>query len=205
MKTVQETLRVLDEDKLIDSYLNSDIIVKELFRKSDTNYSEIKNILKEYITNLKDITLMEEINKGVVYLFKYYNIETGMKLYLDFIELDRILKSSGFKPKIDVNKIKEYSFEDIMNFYIADNKLTQDNLYTLVIQMLHLMLYKPDIDMSLEYQTDYKFQLYNDDYEKHISKKILNCTYDLNIYSTEKELREIIKLIEPKNKDDSNE
>lgn len=25
LKTVQETLRVLDEDKLIDSYLNSDI------------------------------------------------------------------------------------------------------------------------------------------------------------------------------------
>lgn len=142
MKTVQNYIKELDRDMLIEDYMEHIIIESyELKAVQDYTIRELRDRAKarveEYIDRLvhMDITPRTDGRVGIVFACEVYeNPRWDTHVSAALVHKDEVIDKGA-----DANK---YGFlltpqSEIMGYYVADNKYTQDNIYELIVQIMH--------------------------------------------------------------------
>ncbi|MBR1910163.1 MAG: hypothetical protein IJ821_06210 [Lachnospiraceae bacterium] len=142
MKTIQEVIREMDPEKIIDAYWYEHPIeigghAEEL--PDDITTGELKDrrlkTLLGFIQSLLEVTPKPyDGRKAVLFVSKTL---WGDEKELLCVHADEVLKAESF----DEESVPSYSYiysdrEDVMSFLVADNKLTQDNLDFVVVKFL---------------------------------------------------------------------
>lgn len=140
MKTVQDYLKELDKEKLINTYFNLYPIKYETFNH-DFSISEIKNKcykqIKGYIFVLKNLEpiILEKQEQRI--LFAYEIINNQIKgIDISFISLDNLIKG---KMEIPIYSIECMAPEQIVYFLVADTLLLKNNIYEVMSHILNII------------------------------------------------------------------
>ena len=136
MKTVQDYLRELDENRLIEAYLGLHPIRFEELSNVELTVSEIieryKTKLHEYIVRLRTLPIKKSESPCIFYVHRI--IKDGMKdedyCLIDFKEL---VEKSCDAPDY-VYCFTEQS--EIMGWQVADTWLTQYHIYNLIADVM---------------------------------------------------------------------
>ena len=139
MKTVQQYLRELDKDILIDKYLP--LINEEISRsinKSNENApivrQKFRDKISEYIDRLRNLPIKPSSDgkTGLIYIY-LLNGDKPQKMF-EFANLEDVIELG--------TKAENYSYlacyqEEIVGFYIAETPLTQRYIYDLMINVMY--------------------------------------------------------------------
>lgn len=222
MKTVQATLKYVDEKELIDNYLEAYPISVDDFDEKITigdakRYCRYR--LHEYISRLKQMKIKPDKNQGIFFVQRVMKDEMGDTDY-DLVFVDD-LKKYGLAAR-------SYAFEftpqnEIMGWWIADNELTQTYLIELLVYILEeasFFGYKqeglqkeldkiergmkqvkenPDSLVSFDSAEEiFNFDKQTDKEEK-LETKAFRAELEYSEYSRKKELTEIMRKLDLKN------
>lgn len=141
MKTIQEVIRKLDPEQIARAYCCEYPIeiggIEEV--PDDITVGELKerriNKLKGFIKSLLEVEPKPyDGRQSILFLSKATG---GIEKELVCVYADEVLKAKSF----DRESVPSYAFyysdrEDVMSFLVADNKITQDDIMTLVIKFL---------------------------------------------------------------------
>ena len=142
MKMIQQIIRGIEPDKIENEYffqypLKLSEMGKELDGKTVKELKERQHgFFKGFISSLLSITPKSKDGKQcILFLTKTYNKEERFDLCL--VYADELLAATS----LDHESVPSYSYmltprEDAMAFLVADNKLTQDHLMTVVTRFL---------------------------------------------------------------------
>ena len=139
MKTVRETLKEMDIDRLINTYLYNH---PNEYKKEDRlgmDVSQIRNhhkaVLFRYIERLRKMRIKKPADghHGILYVHRYMKEYTHEEAYC-LIHADELLEKGA--------DCSDYAYEftpqaEIIGFLIADNPLTQHYLYDLMADVLY--------------------------------------------------------------------
>lgn len=139
MKTVQQVLRELDEDRIIDVYLYENPIEYDrheyLLDQTVRDVREaVRNRLRQFIRRLKDmeITEPEDGHMGILYAHRTMDDGFGSQAF-NLVHMDELL-GRGVECE---NYAYEFSPQsEIMGFLVADTPMTQRYLYDLIADVL---------------------------------------------------------------------
>lgn len=159
MKTVQECLKELDIEELIDEYLDRDYIRREMIKvmkKKDMTTKELlvryREAIGEYIEYMRNIPVEHLEEQGLLYV---YQILPG--LIRDYYWHDLVI--------IPELREKGVNAEDYS--YMADTKLTQEHLLTLMADVLYEASFfgytQEDIDDYLKEEEETSNELEDDE------------------------------------------
>ena len=139
MKTVQQCLRELDKETLIDKYLP--LINEEISRKINKSTGGAQNIhqkfrdkISKYIDRLRNLPIKPSSDG-----------KTGL-VYIYLLDDDKPQKVSELANLEDIfefgDKAENYSYlacyqEEIVGFYVAETSLTQRYIYDLMIDVMY--------------------------------------------------------------------
>ncbi len=136
MKTVQETLKNIDEKSLIDNYLETYPVSLDDFEDEVTigdarRYSQYR--LHTYLSRLKEMKITKSSNQGIFFIQR--KMEDGLGIGTDF---NLVFVDDLKKKGLDANS---YAYEfspqtEIMGWWIADNQLTQRYLLDLLVDIM---------------------------------------------------------------------
>lgn len=144
VKTVQQWLKEVDVEQLINEYFYTYLIkvndIKE--EDSDLTIKEVKErrrkIMERYINRLINLKI-EPSDDGNDYILFAYNV-----FMEDFENVDYALVSKKELLESDLNErvCQSYDFmlsnqKEIMGYLVADTKLTKDNIYGLLVYVLY--------------------------------------------------------------------
>ena len=162
MKTVQETLKELDIEKLIDEYLGRDYIRREMInvmKKKDMTTKELicryREAIREYIEYMRNVPVEQPEEQGLLYVY-----QTLPGLIRDDYWHDLVIIPELREKGMDA---EDYSYilcsrGEIAGFMVADTKLTQEHLLTLMADVLYEASYfgytQEDIDVYLKEEAD---------------------------------------------------
>lgn len=135
MKTVQETLNEIDEKKLIDDYIYTYPISVDDF-DDDITVGDVKTYTKsrlhEYLDRLKKMTIKDSSDPCVFFIHR--TMKDGMGDVIPDIVSIKDLKEKGVNA---YGLAYEFTPQaEILGWQIADNKLTQDNLTEILIDIM---------------------------------------------------------------------
>lgn len=141
MKTVQECLKELDIERLIDEYLDRDYIRREMIKvmkKKDMTTKELlyryREAIREYIEYMRHVPLEQPEEQGLLYVY-----QTLPGLIRDDYWHDLVIIPELREKGVDA---EDYSYilcsrGEIAGFLVADTKLTQEHLLTLMADVLY--------------------------------------------------------------------
>lgn len=141
LKTVQETLKELDIEKLIDEYLDRDYIRREMIKvmkKKDMTTKELicryRGAIREYIEYMRNVPVEQPEEQGLLYAY-----QTLPGLIRDDYWHDMVIIPELREKGMDA---EDYSYilcsrGEIAGFLVADTKLTQEHLLTLMADVLY--------------------------------------------------------------------
>ncbi len=142
MKTVQECLQELDIEELTDSYLAIPYIrreMTELMRKESTMtckevWSLFRNKIREYIGYMRTTSVETSEDPAILYVYEVLEGDVRDKYWHGLAYLSE-LKEKGVEAE-------DYSYtlcthKQVAGFLVADTKLTQENLLTLMTDVLY--------------------------------------------------------------------
>ena len=158
MKTVQECLKELDIEELIDEYLDRDYIRREMIKvmkKKDMTTKELlwhyREAIREYIEYMRNVPVEQPEEQGLLYMY-----QTLPGLIRDDYWHDLVIIPELREKGVDA---EDYSYilcsrGEIAGFLVADTKLTQEHLLTLMADVLYEASYfgytQEDIDVYLK-------------------------------------------------------
>lgn len=142
MKTVQECLQELDIEELTDSYLAIPCIrreLTELMRKERTMickkaWDVFRNRIREYIGYMRTTPVETSEDPAILYVYEVLEGDIRNKYWHGLVYLSE-LKEKGVEAEDYSYTL--CSFKQIAGFMVADTKLTQDNLLTLMTDVLY--------------------------------------------------------------------
>lgn len=162
MKTVQECLKELDIEKLIDEYLDRDYIRREMIKvmkKKDITTKELlaryRRAIREYIEYMRHVPVEQPEEQGLLYMY-----QTLPGLIRDDYWHDLVIIPELREKGVDA---EDYSYilcsrGEIAGFLVADTKLTQEHLLTLMADVLYEASFfgytQEDIDIYLQEEAD---------------------------------------------------
>ena len=124
MKTVQEWLRELDTDQLIDAYLDLEPISKDGMEKNgNLSAQELlqfgRNRLSNYIERLRTIPITASDDPHILFVYAVPD-DIGTKNEYDLVHLSDLYNKGLDSPS--------YAYEfspqsEIVGFFVADNRL----------------------------------------------------------------------------------
>lgn len=141
MKTIQEVIRELDPHDIEMAYFfeypielwkirnHSDLAIDEYRRQASARF-------QQFLQYLKDLELgPNEKEQGILFVSKVFDNGFAGKLDVNLIYQDELLKAH------ELSEVKTYAYnledrEKALSYFVADNKLTQDNLMNLVVTFL---------------------------------------------------------------------
>ncbi len=149
MKTIQEHLRELDREQLIDdyeyrirdriveAYCNveqsdiADLTLEEIYRRT------VKNI-GEYVDRLRNLKTapLDDGKVGVLYLYDRLTdaLDYENEPCCEFVHLDEVLEHGDAAENYSY---KLCSQEQIMGFFVSDDRYTRNHLYNLAVAVMH--------------------------------------------------------------------
>ena len=158
MKTVKECLKELDIEELIDEYLDRDYIRREMIKvmkKKDMTTKELlwhyREAIREYIEYMRNVPVEQPEEQGLLYMY-----QTLPGLIRDDYWHDMVIIPELREKGVDA---EDYSYilcsrGEIAGFLVADTKLTQEHLLTLMADVLYEASYfgytQEDIDDYLK-------------------------------------------------------
>ena len=142
MKTVQECLREMDMEELLDSYLTIPFIRNEMTevmkRKENATGKEIWNMFRnkitEYIEYMRNTPIEPSEEESVLYVYEVPEGSIREHLWHGLVHISE-LKEKGVQAE-DYSYIL-CSHKQVAGFLVADTKLTQDNLPALMRDVLY--------------------------------------------------------------------
>lgn len=142
MKTVQECLWEMDIEKLVDSYLAIPFISKEMnesMKKNDTETGRkirtvFLNIIRHIIEFIRNTSAEPAEDPAILYMYEVLEGDIRDKYWHGLVYLSE-LKEKGVEAEDYSYTL--CSFKQIACFMVADTKLTQDNLLTLMTDVLY--------------------------------------------------------------------
>ena len=181
MKTVKQYLTELDADKLVETYFGKrsksladyyyDAKLEEEDDEDSEYYENIKNmsvmefaenkikLLHEYIDYLKTlvITESEDGKQGIIYAYRcldgYYSLHESV--CTEMVLLEELLENPDGCENYGYIFTK---FSEILSFFVADNKYTQENIYDVIADVLWNASYmgyrQEDLEKEQEYLTE---------------------------------------------------
>ncbi len=142
MKTVQECLRELDMEELLDSYLTIPFIrneMTEVMKKKETAtgkeiWNMFRNKITEYIEYMRNTPIEPSEEESVLYVYEVPEGSIREHLWHGLVHITE-LKEKGVQAE-------DYSYtlcshKQVAGFLVADTKLTQDNLPALMRDVLY--------------------------------------------------------------------
>ena len=142
MKTVQECLREMDMEELLDSYLTIPFIRNEMTevmkKKENATGKEIWNMFRnkitEYIEYMRNTPIEPSEEESVLYVYEVPEGSIREHLWHGLVHISE-LKEKGVQAE-------DYSYtlcshKQVAGFLVADTKLTQDNLPALMRDVLY--------------------------------------------------------------------
>jgi len=138
MKTIQEYLRELDRDKLVDTYLYEyPLDFNQLENCQDRTVRELRNTVKErllaFVDTLADLEPVPTENKSIFIAFRYIRD--------DFDDVTFTLINAK-DLEGDLSKVQGYAIEfnkqaEVMSFYVSNAPLTQRYIYELAAHVIY--------------------------------------------------------------------
>lgn len=141
MITVQETLKLLDKEKLIDEYYNK--IKDDIFELKDKTITleEFEKITKKKISNFIDRLIKmkpvknKENDRKILLAYNVYDND----LFIPELSVSLIHETELKKNKLEVEPYAYYyqPQNEIIAFVIADNEFTQKNIYDVMVDIMY--------------------------------------------------------------------
>lgn len=139
MKTVQEVLRELDTEKLLETYVNNHPIefyeLKTLNLLTCEVYERYKEEYRQYLERLRTIEIAPEKDsrRSILFVSRCINDDYTSNEY-NLVYLDELLEKGV--------ECERYGFmfttqAEIMGFLVADTPLTQENIYELMVYVMN--------------------------------------------------------------------
>ena len=142
MKTVQECLRELDTEELVDSYLSLEQMRKEIvsvLAKKDTMtakelWDKYREATRRYIEEMRTIPVEESDEPAILDVYEGPHETLREERHHGLVHISE-LRQIGVEAE-------DYSYVlcthgEVAGFFVADTKLTQDNLLGLMTDMLY--------------------------------------------------------------------
>lgn len=226
VKTVQELLKEVDKEQLINEYFYTYPIKVSDIKEEDSGLTikEVKErrrkTMEKYINRLINLKV-ELSDDGDDYILFAYNVfmEDFENVDYALISKKELLFEIGFEEE---GNCTNYSFmlsnqEEIMRYLVADTKLTQDNIYDLLVYVLYeaswfgyenedLEEEKQKLEEATKEIEEGKYSSFTiedmreelglpqkeqDKRQEELLKKIFHTTYDFSQYSFKKEARRV--------------
>ena len=142
MKTVQECLRELDMEELLNSYLSIPFIRDEMMevikKKEAVTGKEVWNMFRErirkYIEYMRNATIEPSEEESVLYVYEVLEGSIRDHFWHGLVHISE-LKEKGVEAE-------DYSYtlcthKQVAGFLVADTKLTHDNMLGLMTDVLY--------------------------------------------------------------------
>lgn len=140
MKTIQQYLKELDTDKLIETYIDTFPLSREDLEDEGRTGKEIfdsyKSILRKYIERLKSIELTPAEETCVLVAYQAYEASMAKDVYFALVHLEEVKSKLGTGERIESYAYEFQPQSEIMSYLVSDSKTTQDNIYELVADVL---------------------------------------------------------------------
>jgi len=142
MKTVQEHLKELDTEELINSYLALEPVHREIIEAMAAKdnitakdlWLKFRNSIRNYIEHMREVPITPPEEASVLYVFE--GVSTGFmkKRFHGLVHISE-LKESGVEAE-------DYSYilchhGEVAGFFVADTKRTQENIVDLMTDVLY--------------------------------------------------------------------
>ena len=222
MRTVQELLKSMAEEKLINAYLYRFPVNVQNWSNNDEKIGEVKaTIYKEmhkYLERLKKLPILKDDDQGIFFVHRCIKDDiNGQTFQLIFL--------NELKEKREATQSYSYNFieqEKIMGYWVAETALTKYYLEDLMVDILyeasffgftqeHLQEEKDELDRriaeddsetisvedffaELEEEQGYKFDRQSSD-EQKLEMKVIKIAGEYWEHSRKKELHNVIKLL----------
>lgn len=144
MKTIQQTLKELDTEKVINYYFAKYPVnlFKNIGEKWDgytvaeckaKMHDTVKGLIERVINTKPNPSLEKE---SILFAYKCIGDELCEDIDMGLLDIDDLLKAD------DVSEVKIYAYyyerlEDTVGYYVADTTLTQNNLLDIVTSFLY--------------------------------------------------------------------
>lgn len=172
MKTIQQTLKELDIEEVIDYYFKTYPVdlFKDLNHKwDDMTVAECKAYSQGKIKALIDRVIITKGNlstdkESILFAYKYAEDSISDDIEVGLVDAGELLNAE------DVSKVQTYAYEyerieDTVNYYVADTLLTRNNLLEVVVSYLfeisffgyeqeHLEKERQKLDRAIEESKD---------------------------------------------------
>jgi hypothetical protein len=141
MRTVQEVLKNIDEDKLIENYFNEHPLMVNKF-DDDMTIGQIKSgskkLMKEYIDRLRSLNTTTNKDQMIYYVYEYLH-DTSLEQYIAVSPLAELREKGAQSSSYGIEYTKQ---EEILGYYVANTDLTQYYLLDVMAKFygMHLSL-----------------------------------------------------------------
>ena len=142
MKTVQECLKEMDTESLIDSYLSFETMRREMVRvmkkKNDISAKDLwlmyHDYIGKYIEYMRNVPIDPPNEPAILYLYEDEKDYFHKRHYHGLIYMSELLNKGV--------AVEDYSYTlcthgEVAGFFVADTKRTQDNLMELMTNVLY--------------------------------------------------------------------
>ncbi|WP_270457092.1 DUF6557 family protein [Lactobacillus gasseri] len=135
MRTVQEVLKNIDEDKLIENYFNEHPLMVNKF-DDDMTIGQIKSgskkLMKEYIDRLRSLNTTTNKDQMIYYVYEYLH-DTSLEQYIAVSPLAELREKGAQSSSYGIEYTKQ---EEILGYYVANTDLTQYYLLDVMVEIL---------------------------------------------------------------------
>lgn len=222
MRTVQEILKSMDEEKLINAYLYRFPVNVQDWSNNDEKIGEVKATIykrmHKYLERLKKLPILKDDDQGIFFVHRCIKDDMNGQIF-------QLIFLNELKEKREATQSYGYNFieqEKIMGYWVAETALTKYYLEDLMVDILyeasffgftqeHLQEEKDELDRriaeddsetisvedffaELEEEQGYKFDRQSSD-EQKLEMKVIKMAGEYWEHSRKKELHNVIKLL----------
>jgi hypothetical protein len=141
VKTIQQYLKELDEDQLINEYIDTFPLSREDIENDERSGKEIianyKATLKAFLCHLKSLELTPDKETCVLLAYQAYEASMQKDVYFSLVHLKEVQEKLKTGERIESYAYEFQPQSEIMSYLVADNKTTQDNIYELAVDVMN--------------------------------------------------------------------
>jgi hypothetical protein len=135
MKTVQEVLKHLDENKLIEHFFYEHLLMVNKF-DDDMTIGQIKpnskKMMKTYVDRLRSLNTTPNKDQMIYYVYEYLH-DTSLEQYIAVSPLAELREKGAQSSSYGIEYTKQ---EEILDYYVADTDLTRYYLLDVMVEIL---------------------------------------------------------------------